>query len=84
MTTQERLEKMIYEKAVFKSDIAKMMPLIKEKVAEKLPEITITWDRPSTEYPDAIFGALFITAKPIIVKWFEENKPQAFQIQMFK
>lgn len=43
----------------------------------------ITWDSPSTDYPDSIYAIWQITINPIAFKWIEENKPMAWFKNMF-
>ena len=83
MTTEEKLASMISTRAVSKNDIDKMMPLIKKKINSSVKS-EILWNAPAKGYDNAVLTVFFITAKPVIVKWFEKNKPEAFQLQMFK
>lgn len=44
----------------------------------------ITWERPSSEYPDAFYATLIITkVKRLVYEWADANMPQAFWKPMF-
>lgn len=84
MTTERKLSAMIYGRAVEEEDIKSMMPLIKKEIGLSITVYRITWERPASEYPNAIFNALLKCAKPVILKWFKQNKPNAFQIRLLE
>ena len=73
---------MIYGRAVEEEDIRELMPLIKKEIGHT--DYRITWGRPASEYPNAMFNALLKCAKPVILKWFKQNKPNAFQISLLE
>lgn len=83
MTTREKFEEMLYNMGVFESDASAIMDLAIPMIAEMLPQYSITWDRPSTEYPDPFYTVVFITVKRAALQWIDANKPQAWFRPMF-
>lgn len=83
MTTRQKFEEMLYNMGVFENDASAIMDLAIPMVAEMLPQYSVTWDRPSTEYPEAFYNVVFITVKRAALQWINENKPQAWFKAMF-
>lgn len=77
---------MLAERGVFYDNIEIMnsiIPLIDAEMAKK-GESRITWDRPSHEYPNALYAVLFLThIKRHVRVWAETNAPEAFWLHAF-
>lgn len=82
MTTRQKFEQMLYERGLFESHCTQIM----DKVvgADKKEGSHTTFDRPASEYPDALFAAYFLTKVcPAAVEWIETNVPQHWAKAMF-
>lgn len=93
LTTRQRFEEILYNRGIFEGPAKQIMdyaiPLIDAEMAasegkEGAPGYKITWDRPASEYPDAMYAALMITHIPKhVYQWGLDNQPQAFWLPMF-
>jgi hypothetical protein len=83
MTTREKLEEMLVHNGMFDTQAKKVMDIAIPELNNILDDYTITFDRPASEYPNAIYTILFLYIKPIALKWIEENCPLAWYKPMF-
>lgn len=88
MTTRQKIEALLHEKGLFESQATKVMnyaiPLIDEEM-QKEGASKITWDRPCTEYPNALYAVLFMShIKKHVLAWANENMPQAWWRPQFE
>ncbi len=44
----------------------------------------ITWNTPSSDYPNVIYNVLYNEIKPIALKWINDNVPHAWFKPMFE
>lgn len=83
MTTKERLVAMVFKMGVGEEDA-------KAIVEAAIPRMNsdnyrVTFDRPASEYPDAMYATWWITAlKPAGLEWIEKNAPFAWYRPMFE
>ena len=84
MTTRQLLKKMLTDRGMFDHQadavLAKALPEI-EKLS---PDYQITWDRPASEYPEALYNQMFRTLCNVALVWIKENIPQAWFRPMFE
>lgn len=82
MTTRQKFEEILVSNGMFESQAQKVMdtaiPIIDTKHDYKM-----TWDRPSNQYPDSLYAALYMTIKPIALQWINDNIPKAWFKPMF-
>ena len=83
MTTESKFISMLVNYGMFESQAAKVMEIAKPIIDETMPGYKFTWDSPASEYPDVLFDVVFLSIKPIALKWIEENLPQAWFKAMF-
>ena len=75
---------MMVELGMFESQAEKVMEVAMPEVDSLVDDYKFTWDRPATEYPDAVYKIVFnMNIKPIAFKWIEENVPMAWFKPMF-
>lgn len=88
MTTRQKIEELLYNRGIFESQAKSIMDYAIPKIDSEMRqsgESLITWDRPSDEYPDALYAALFIAyINQRVVEWAKENLPKAWWIPMFE
>lgn len=84
LTTRERFEKMLIECGMFYDQAHAVMDKAIPVINEQSGDYDVTWDRPSTEYPDAVYNVLFLTVKPIALEYIEQACPNAWFGAMFK
>jgi hypothetical protein len=88
MTTKEKLISMLVEKGMFEQQAQKVMEVAIPEIEKKFNEgkenaYKFTWNRPAEEYPTPIYATLFISIKPIALKWIDDNIPNAWFREMF-
>ena len=87
-TTKEYLITKLEANGLFRSQAEQIVdfaiPQMNDAFEQVSPEYSVTWDRPSSEYPAAFLNVLFITLKPYVIKWAEKNVPIAWWIPMFQ
>lgn len=90
ITTQEKVEKMLYSRGIFESDAHKILEYAKIEIdnygykTSCHSEYKTSWHRPASEYDDGFFKMLFIVLRPYVVKWANTNKPKAWWLPYFK
>lgn len=84
MTTKEKLIQILIDNGLFESQAEEVMEIAIPELNSLIENYSITWNRPSEEYPDVIYNILFNSMKPTVLKWIEENKPQAWFKPMFQ
>ena len=99
MNVKEHLTSLLIRSGLFESQAKEIIELaipVLDKESEEIngmaeidgkpiPEnpYFITWDAPSSDYPDALYRVWFNLIKPIALKWIDQNKPQAWFREMF-
>jgi len=78
MTVREKLESMLIENGMFETQAKEVMEIAIPELNELVENYQITFNRPSSEYPNVIYNILFLAVKPIALKWIDENKPMAW------
>jgi hypothetical protein len=83
-TVREKLESMLVDKGMFITQATKVIELAIPKIRELYDgSYTITFERPSNEYPDIIYTLLYAAIKPIALKWIDEKEHKAWFRPMF-
>jgi len=83
MTVREKLESMLIANGMFENQAKEVIELSIPKLNELADDYTITFESPSNQYPDMIYNLLYMTIKPIALKWIDDNKPMAWFREMF-
>jgi hypothetical protein len=91
MTFKDKIKKVIQtantkDDLMFDSMVEEVLPSVIEAVNEQallLKYDGFTWDRPASEYPDMIYGMLFMTIKPVVLNYLKENHPEAWFLPMY-
>jgi hypothetical protein len=86
MTTQEKVESMLFDLGMLERQAHEVMEKAKPQINANMEKINyrITWDRPASEYPEVMFTMIFNAVKPFAYAWYEENLPAAWNKDMFK
>lgn len=82
MTTKERLIEMCVSKGMFESQAKEVVEIAVKKI-DNLDNYKTTWDRPASEYPDALYAVMFLTVKDVAIKWIDKNLPKAWFRELF-
>lgn len=83
MTVKEKLEGMLIQNGMFESQAKEVMELSIPELNTLLGDYKITFNTLASEYPNVIYDILFLSIKPIALKWIEANKPEAWFKPMF-
>lgn len=84
MNTREKFEEMLVNNGLFPDDAKSIMEVAMPEIDKQVENYKFTWDRPASEYPDVIYNVVFLSIKPIALKWIEENRPMAWFRPMFE
>ncbi|MFZ1787194.1 MAG: hypothetical protein WAT92_02745 [Saprospiraceae bacterium] len=84
MTVKNKLSNMLVEYGMFDSQAEKVMEKAMPELNSLVEDYSISFNRPSDEYPKPIYDVLFLAIKPIALKWIEENIPMAWYKPMFQ
>ncbi len=84
MTVKDKLFNMLIERGMFDSQAEKVMEKAIPELINLVEYYSISFNRPSDEYPKPIYDVLFLAIKPIALKWIEENIPMAWYKPMFQ
>ena len=52
-------------------------------VVDDIDDYKMHWNGPAEEYPDAMYAILYLTIRPIALKYIDDNIPEAFFREMF-
>jgi len=83
LTTRQRFEKMLIERGMLYDQAHAVMDKAIPIIDEQSGDYEVTWERPSTEYPDAVYNVMFLTVKPIALEYIEQVCPNAWFKGMF-
>ena len=83
MTTRQVLRKMLTDKGMLDRQADAVLAKAIPEIERLSPDYQITWDRPASEYPDALYNAMLETLCDVARKWIEKNAPQAWFRPMF-
>jgi len=83
LTTQEKFQKMLYDYGLFEDQAHEVVEYVKPFITTT-GGYKITWDRPADEYPEVVYGAVFIFMAPYVIEWAGKNCPDAWWIPMFR
>ena len=84
MNTREKFESMLVENGMFENQAKQVMTVAIPVLDEMVDNYKFTWDRPSEEYPKELYSVVFLSLKPIALKWIDENIPLAWFRPMFE
>jgi len=83
MNTRQKFEQMLFERGMFENQAKEVMDLAIPVCDATAPDYKITWDRPAEEYPDPFYSVVFLSIKPVALKYIEEKCPMAWFKAMF-
>ena len=81
--TRQKFESMLYQNGISEKDAESIMDCVIQKFDAE-DSYKVTWDRPSNEYENPFYAVMFLTMKPYVLEWIDENKPLAFYRRMFE
>lgn len=85
MTTQEKLEQMVYDCGMPESQASAIVEKAKDKIKAISDQYDVTYHRPADEYPEPLYNVIFnIAIKPAALEFIEENYPQHWAKAMFQ
>lgn len=84
MTTKEKLKKMLIDCGMLDSQADEVLGEAIPQIESLTPNYRITWDRPASEYPDALYNAMWLPLRDAALKWIDKNAPQAWFRPMFE
>lgn len=84
VTTRQKFEQMLFENGMFEDQAKQVMDLAIPVIDSQVENYKFTWDRPAEEYPSQLYSIIFMTIKPIALKWIEDNCPMAWYKPMFE
>jgi len=83
MTTKERFKQFLIDRGMFDSQADEVIEIFIKQVDYLNGSYQITWDRPSTEYPDAFYAVHIGALKEVALSWINENIPLAWFKDLF-
>jgi hypothetical protein len=86
MTIKEKLKKMITSRGMFESQFDQVFPLIEAELLSFTSRASINpidWEDSAESYPEILYKVIWVTSSPIILKWIDENCPNAWFRPMF-
>lgn len=83
MNVRGKLEGMLVSNGMFENQAKEVIDLAIPKLNELVDDYTISFESPSSDYPDMVYNIWFMTIKPIALKWIDDNKPMAWFRELF-
>lgn len=83
-TVRQKLEKMLIANGMFESQAKEVIEIAIPSLNDLVDDYKITFDSPSSDYPNRLYNTLYLIIKPIALEWIEENKPMAWFKPMFE
>ena len=83
MTVQEKFKTMLVGRGMFDSQADQVIEAFKIEVKDMVKDYGMTWNRPSSEYPDFIYTVLMIPLFRCAIDWIDANLPRAWYRSMF-
>ena len=83
MTAKEKLKKMLVERGMFDNQADAVLEEAIPAIESLTPDYKITWDRPASEYSDAIYNVMWLPLRDAAKDWIAKNTPQAWYRPMF-
>lgn len=84
MTIKEKLKKMLTDRGMFDNQADDVLKEAIPQIESLTPDYKITWDRPDSEYPDAVYSVMWLSLRDAALKWIDKNAPQAWFRPMFE
>ena len=81
MTTREKFEKMLTDRGMWPKEATAVMDLAIIEIDGD--ECGIKWGAPAGDYPNTIYAVLYLTIRPIALKYIDDTIPKAFYRSMF-
>lgn len=79
MTVKQQFEQTLFNMGLFEDQASQIMELAMPRFAELLPQYSVTWDRPASEYPEAFYNVAFqFVVRKAAVEWIDTNLPNAW------
>jgi hypothetical protein len=82
MTLRIQLEQLITSRGVSEKDAEEIVQLAIMQDNDS-SELNVKFDDDKADYPTSVLRAVYFSFKPYIVKWIDQNKPQAWYRPMF-
>lgn len=82
-TIKQKLTRILMEKGMSGTQANEVIDLAMPKMNNLVEDYSIDFSDSSDAYPDVLYRVLFVTIKPIALKWIEDNIPMAWFKPMF-
>ena len=83
MTVKEKLTNMLIERGMFLPQANEVMELAVPQLNDLVEDYSVSLNSNSTDYPQVIYNVLFMSIRPVALKWIDDNLPQAWYRDMF-
>ncbi len=84
-TTREKFEKMLVDYGMFPQQAHEVMDAAIPVCDSSVDDYKFTWDRPSDEYPEALYNVVFVTTiKDVALEYIKKNCPNAWFRMIFE
>lgn len=83
MTVKEKIIKMLTDRLLSDRQAESIMESAMPHVDHLIKDYKMTWNSPADQYPNLMYGTLWMVIKPIAYKWIDRNLPEAFFKSMF-
>lgn len=84
MTAKEKLKKMLTDQGMFDNEANAVLEEAIPQIESLIPDYKITWHSPVSEYPDAVYNAMWHPLCDAALKWIDKNAPRAWYRSMFE
>jgi len=81
MTVRNKLEANLISNGMYEQQAKEIIDISIVEIQKN--EKNISFNAPADSYPKVVYNALYLTIKPIALKWIEENKPAAWNKGLF-
>ncbi len=83
-TIKSKLEGMLTERGLSTEQASEVMKDAIPKMKDIVKGYNIDFNDCSSDYPEGVYNALFMSVRSIAREWIAENKPQAWFRPMFE
>lgn len=83
-TVKERCTEMLTQRGMTDSKAEQVLEIAIPKINELVSGYTITWDSNSSDYPDQIYMAIWLSLQEEALDWINANEPNAWYKSMFE
>lgn len=78
-TFEGRIKQQLTSRGMFEPQADAVLAVLKDRH----PEMSGRWGDPITDYPGALYGVIWLSAREEAVKWIDANLPKAWYRPLF-